>query len=37
MTHECVTIRESEHPVYALTTYELVGCRPHNGLHETSG
>ena len=27
MTHECATIRRPEHPVYALTTYELAGYR----------
>ncbi len=27
MTAESVTIRQPEHPVYALTTYELAGCR----------
>jgi hypothetical protein len=27
MTHESVTIRQPGHPVYALTTYELVGYR----------
>jgi hypothetical protein len=27
MTHECATIRQPGHPVYALTTYELAGYR----------
>jgi hypothetical protein len=27
MTHGSATIRQPGHPVYALTTYELAGCR----------
>ena len=27
MAHEFVTLRQSEHPVYALTTYELASYR----------
>jgi hypothetical protein len=27
MTHEFATIRQPEHPVYALTTYELAAYR----------